>query len=375
MESLPFPCLHGACRNSAKFARAARSVEAIHIASNARPPNALDSRVILASEFCVEEPEPWKRHNPRQFPLWRDEANTPAANAASAVVPPQIRLPILRLIPHYMQKMLVVAVYDDHIISGTCSRRFAPTETMLSVEGEAELSGNLHHLRRIEFGEITNIKIHLGRFQQSFQMHAPGKNIAFTLPAAQSGHIREFLRAKLADKVPVRRLPVGKVGAALVLLLGLAVAAIGAALLGVSSGCRLGDRFLRTRAHRAWRLAAFRPQLEMGGRGEGNFLRCASQKARRAGRQAAAALEAAGLDAQTPRSGLLDCLGQPSDRFLPAVARHGLSRQPAGAELHLDAAVGSRSVAHLLWLSPVPGALCFQAEQRPAQADSFLAPI
>ncbi len=133
-----------------------------------------------------------------------------------------IRLPIVRRLPGKTGAGRMVAIYDDHIMMGVCRRTFSLAESMLTVEGETELTANLRGSRRLEFTEIAAVKIHPGKLFHSFLLRAnSGKDMRFSLLKEQAGHVGTFLRAKLADKVPMHRVWASRTTSVLVVLLGL----------------------------------------------------------------------------------------------------------------------------------------------------------
>jgi hypothetical protein len=135
-----------------------------------------------------------------------------------------IRLPIVRLLLQRARRTRLVAIYDTHMVLGVCRRNYSISERMLTVEGEAELTGQLRRVRRMEFSDVSVIKIHPGRFIHYFKLQVrSGRRLQFSLPKEQAGHVGQFLRTKLADKVPFHRLRAARVTGILVVVLGLVV--------------------------------------------------------------------------------------------------------------------------------------------------------
>ena len=134
-----------------------------------------------------------------------------------------VRLPIVRILQLKTGRVRLIAIYDDHIVMGVCGRNYAISERMLTVEGEEELTALASDVRSLDFSDVSGIRIHPGAMFYHFVLLArSGRSLRFSLPKDQSGHVDQFLRAKLGDRVPFHRLWAGRTTSVLVILLGLA---------------------------------------------------------------------------------------------------------------------------------------------------------
>ena len=136
--------------------------------------------------------------------------------------PPRIRLPIVRLLRQKTGGIRLIAIYDDHMVMATCGRTYSISESMLTVAGETDLTGQLHNLRRLEFSDVSGIRIHPGVTLSNFTLLTrSGRSWRFSLPKDQAGHVTQFLTEKLAGQVPFHRRWASKTVSILVVVLGL----------------------------------------------------------------------------------------------------------------------------------------------------------
>jgi hypothetical protein len=132
-----------------------------------------------------------------------------------------VRLPIIRLVRNKSGTTRLIAIYQDHMLMGVCPRSYSLSERMLTVEGEADLTAQVRRVRRVSFDDVSAIKIHPGTFFYYFTLRVrSGNDIRFSLVKDQSGHVSEFLRARLGERVPVHRLWAGRTTSTLVTVLG-----------------------------------------------------------------------------------------------------------------------------------------------------------
>lgn len=154
----------------------------------------------------------------------------PVSAAPAAPVSPSFGptwLPIIRLQARGLRRVRLIAVYKDHIVTAICPRKFSFTETMLVPQGEAELTAPLLKLRRLDFADVTAVKITTHLTLRHFKLRArSGSPLLFDLPKAQAGHVEQFLRENLADRLPVEHVHGAHSLATGFLLLGLALIAV-----------------------------------------------------------------------------------------------------------------------------------------------------
>lgn len=172
------------------------------------------------------------------------------------------RFPIVRLRRRKARATTLVAVYDDHILTGRLRWDAPPlTEAMLAPDGEATLKTLLRASRSLSLSGVTRVRVEARAVQQArFWIDSADGRLAFVLPYSQAPTIARLLYQRFPHCYASRRILAQRFIAIMAIVFGAVLAAGSGALWssgdlglgplvlfgGFSIALALGGRFLLT---------------------------------------------------------------------------------------------------------------------------------